>query len=531
MPQRLPGATGARAVRGHPCRTPHNPNSNLNLPRRSLSFDPEPAERLHRERPAPAATVPVYALPQTDDNHPTSPVSRPATDRMYSMQEKLFSKLTLGLGWWLVLFMLGIAAGTITLTLAIVLVPWLAVPLLATAIVWWSPPRWAHEDLRKHFTDRGMTVDKVTSISRPEQLRLGAPKKALIIRYHDNDAVEYWAMAAIQGGKVEILRDVPRQVYESQKPPWKPGNAEIDLDILIELAKPSAAQQYFKASMVAALEHTGGSVRIDEHLGLPVIPDTPSPVSFASLLQLVQITCRTAQATGSAQMTVHGKETYVLEFTCVGEQPHRTLTLTLRPGEASPDAPHDSPASPAPSEPAPTTSPPPESRAPILNYLPVSVVAMPQRQAALALKIYGGFLIGCGVLLAAIIGVAFVQTTFATPSTMPSATAPARWHYVLLLVGLIYVATPLAAGAFHCLCARQIHRGSFAALTATLAILPLEFLIAAYLASATRGILPAPASLKFVLRIIPTAPWFLAVTVASAILAFWVIRPLKLRHR
>lgn len=211
-------------------------------------------------------------------------------------------------------------------------VPWLAVPLWAVAFVWHLSSARARMMLRRYFESRGMTIDDFASITATERTRLGAPKGAWIIRYHDREAVEYWAMAVTRKWRFEILQDVPRQVYESGKPAWKEGD-EIDVDVLKELANPSAARRYFRALTLAAFQREDRTMHVDEKQGVGAIVDSPEGTSFSSLLQVVQIACRTTQASGSAEMVVHGQGGYILEFACLGQPGCRTLALTLKPDD------------------------------------------------------------------------------------------------------------------------------------------------------------------------------------------------------
>lgn len=228
----------------------------------------------------------------------------------------------------LLLVVAGLAIGY-----AIKYVPWLALPLFLAGFLWAAPTLRAQTKLLNQFKRRGMTIDDFGPVRLAERNRLGAPKNARIVRYHDKEAVEYWALAITRGWQFEILRDVPRQVYESEKPAWKEGD-DIDLEALKEIANPSAARKYMMNLMLSMHASEGGTMILDETADLPDVADAAKPKSFASLLQTVQIMCHTAQTNGSAPTVVHGQVGYAFGFTCLGEPGKRKLALTLVPDVA-----------------------------------------------------------------------------------------------------------------------------------------------------------------------------------------------------
>lgn len=220
-------------------------------------------------------------------------------------------------------------AAALVVGLGIKYVPWLALPVVVVGLVCSLRSQRARAAVWKHFESRGVTIDRFERITKSDQKRLGLPKDAWVIHYHDDEAVQYWAAAVRRKGKVEVLQDAPRQVYEAGKPEWKEGD-EIDLEVIKELANPSDARRYFLAAVLQALRGGRRELVFSEGEKLPGVPGAPMPVSLASVVQCVQIAGHTAESTGSAEMLADGEE-LVLDFTWRGEPGHRTLTLILNP--------------------------------------------------------------------------------------------------------------------------------------------------------------------------------------------------------
>ncbi|HEX4794586.1 MAG TPA: hypothetical protein VH370_12375 [Humisphaera sp.] len=205
--------------------------------------------------------------------------------------------------------------------------PW-ALALLAVGAMFLPSTVKTQMKMQEHFKSRGVITRGPETMSADERRRLAAPRGTCTIRYRDSSDIEYWAAAIYRKRQLQILHDIPRQDYESQKPPWKVGDP-ITLEMLKELGNPAPPQKYLQ-SLLLKLKRSDGQAVIDEQAGLPELEDSPRPASFASLLQAAQLACHTADLNGSAEMSADGENNWVMAFACVGEPGRRVLTFTFK---------------------------------------------------------------------------------------------------------------------------------------------------------------------------------------------------------
>jgi hypothetical protein len=248
------------------------------------------------------------------------------------------ANLYLGVGALLLLVLLFVVA-CILVGHSIASSPLLWLLVLTAGLACWAASARARGNLRKHIESRGMTIDQFETVSSRARDRLGVPKKAWVVRYHDREGIEYMALAVARGWGFRILRDVPRQVCESKKSEWKEEDG-FDLDAIREMAKPPPPQWYLLKLLLSLVSKADRTLVLDEESRLADLPDAPAPASFASLLQRVQILCSTAGSAGATNLMTEGECEWLLQFSCSGEVGQRVLKLTLSPvGTAKPDSP------------------------------------------------------------------------------------------------------------------------------------------------------------------------------------------------